>query len=68
MGQSYEFDGEQFDSVEEFIQALAHAYKEGDKELALSTLDEYGFSLSDLGVRPHEGPSHNTREGHDQAA
>ena len=52
MGQAYEFEGEQFDSVEEFLQALAHAYREGDRELALSTLDDYGFTLSDLGVRP----------------
>ena len=52
MGQAYEFDGEQFDSVEEFLQALAHGYKNGDRELVLSTLDDYGFSLSDLGVRP----------------
>lgn len=68
MGQSYEFDGEVFDSVEEFLQALAHAYKEGDRELALSTLDDYGFSLSDLGVRPHDGPAHTPHEDHDQAA
>lgn len=52
MGQAYEFDGEQFDNVEEFLQALAHGYKDGDRELVLSTLDDYGFSLSDLGVRP----------------
>lgn len=52
MGQSYEFEGEIFDSVEEFLQAVAHAYKEGDRELALSKLDDYGFSLSDIGVRP----------------
>ena len=53
MGQAYEFDGEVYDSVEEFLQAVAHAYKEGDREMALSVLDDYGFSLSDLGVRPH---------------
>ena len=52
MGQAYEFDGEVYENVEEFLQALAHAYREGDRELALSTLDNYGFSLSDLGVRP----------------
>lgn len=52
MGQSYEFDGEVFDNVEEFLQALAHAYKNGDRDLALTKLDDYGFSLSDLGVRP----------------
>ena len=52
MGQTYEFDGEIFDNVEEFLQALAHAYKEGDRELALTKMDDYGFVLSDLGVRP----------------
>ena len=52
MGQSYEFDGEIFENVEEFLQALAHAYKDGDRELALTKMDEYGFALSDLGVRP----------------
>lgn len=52
MGQAYVFDGEEFDGVEEFLQALAHAYKDGDRELALSALDDYGFSLSDIGVRP----------------
>lgn len=50
--QAYEFDGELFTSVEAFLEALAHAYRIGDKDLALSTLDEYGFELSDLGVRP----------------
>ena len=53
MGQAYEFEGEVYDSVEEFLQAAAHAYKEGGRELALSKLDDYGFSLSDIGVRPH---------------
>lgn len=52
MGQAYEFEGEMYESVEEFLQAVAHAYKEGDRELALSRLDDYGFSLSDIGVRP----------------
>lgn len=50
--QVYEFNGELFVSVEEFLEALAHEYKTGDRDLALSALDEYGFVLSDLGVRP----------------
>lgn len=50
--QAYEFDGQLFTSVETFLEAIAHAYKTGDTDLALSTLDEYGFELSDLGVRP----------------
>ncbi len=52
MGQGYEFNGELYNNVEEFLEAIAHEYKEGDRDLALSTLDDYGFSLSDLGVRP----------------
>jgi len=52
MGQAYEFDGQQFNNVEEFLEAVAHEYKTGDTNLALSALDDYGFSLSDIGVRP----------------
>lgn len=50
--QAYEFDGQLFVSVETFLEAIAHEYKTGDKDLALSALDDYGFELSDLGVRP----------------
>lgn len=50
--QAYEFDGELFTSVETFLEAIAHQYKTGDRDLALTALDEYGFELSDLGVRP----------------
>lgn len=50
--QAFELDGELFTNVEEFLEAAAHEYKEGDKDLAVSTLEEYGFSLSDIGVRP----------------
>lgn len=52
MGQAFEFDGQLFSNVEEFLEAVAHEYKTGDTDLALSALDDYGFSLSDLGVRP----------------
>ena len=52
MGEAYEFDGELYTSVEAFLEAVAHAYKSGDHEAALSALDVYGFELSDLGVRP----------------
>lgn len=50
--QAYEFDGQLFTNVESFLEAIAHEYKAGDKDLALTALDEYGFELSDLGVRP----------------
>lgn len=52
MGNVYELNGEIFTSVEAFLEALAHEYKSGDRELALSKLDDYGFDISDLGVRP----------------
>lgn len=48
----YEFDGELFETVGAFLQALAHEYKNGDSELVISTLEDYGFELSDIGVRP----------------
>ena len=52
MGRAYEFGGQLFDNVEEFLEAVAHEYKTGDRDLALTALDEYGFSLNDIGVRP----------------
>lgn len=52
MGQAYEFDGRLFDTDGEFLDAVAHEYKTGDKELAVTALEDYGFSLSDIGVRP----------------
>lgn len=52
MGEAYEFDGQLFDSSNEFLDALAHEYKVGDKEAVVDALEQYGFSLSDLNVRP----------------
>jgi len=52
MSEAYEFDGELYTNVEEFLNAVAHAYKSGDHEAALSALDDHGFDLTDLGVRP----------------
>jgi len=52
MAAAYEFDGKLYDTVGEFLDALAHAYATGDKESVADALDEYGFSLSDLNVRP----------------
>jgi hypothetical protein len=48
----YELNGELYQSVEVFLEAVAHEYKTGDKELALSKLDDYGFDMTDIGVRP----------------
>jgi hypothetical protein len=52
MGQAFEFDGQLYGNVEEFLNAIAHEYKTGDQDLARSALDDYGFNLSDIGVRP----------------
>ena len=55
MGQALEFDGQRFDTVGEFMDALAHEYKVGDKELVVTTLEDYGYTLADLHVRPGGG-------------
>lgn len=52
MAAAYEFDGQLYDTTGEFLDALAHAYTSGDKEAVVDALEEYGFSLSDLNVRP----------------
>jgi len=52
MGNVYTFDGQLYENVEEFLSAVAHEYKSGDQDLALTALDDYGFSLTDIGVRP----------------
>ncbi len=50
--QVYEFDGQMFENVGEFLDALAHEYKTGDKEAVVDALETYGFSISDLNVSP----------------
>lgn len=52
MGGAYEFDGQLYASEGEFLDALAHEYKTGDRQLVVDTLEAFGFSLSDLNVRP----------------
>lgn len=52
MGQAFEFDGQLFDTEGEFLDALAHEYKTGDRDLVVSTLEDYGYNLADIGVRP----------------
>lgn len=52
MGQALEFDGQLFNTEGEFLDALAHEYKVGDKELVVDALENYGYSLADIGVRP----------------
>lgn len=48
----YEFDGQMYENVEDFLQALAHEYTHGDTENVVDTLERYGFTLSDINVRP----------------
>ena len=53
MANAYEFEGELYGSVGDFLNALAHEYKTGDREAVVDALEEYGFTLSDLNVRPN---------------
>ena len=56
MGNAYELDGQLFTNVGEFLDAVSHEYKHGDKDLAVQTLEDYGFSLSDVNAgdqHPH---------------
>ena len=56
MGNAYEFDGQLFTNVGEFLDAAAHEYKHGDSDLAVQVLEDYGFTLSDINVannQPH---------------
>jgi hypothetical protein len=46
----YEFGGIIYENVGEFLDALAHQYRIGDKDLVIATLEEYGFELADIGV------------------
>ncbi|MEO5690691.1 MAG: hypothetical protein ABIQ64_00715 [Candidatus Saccharimonadales bacterium] len=52
MGQAYEFDGVLYDTEGEFLDALAHEYKNGDSNLVVETLENFGFTIADIGVRP----------------
>lgn len=45
----YQLQGEVYESLGEFLSALAHEYRTGDRDLVLSTLDDYGLDLSDIG-------------------
>ena len=56
MGNAYELDGQLFTNSGEFLDAVSHEYKHGDKDLAVQTLEDYGFSLSDINAgtnQPH---------------
>ena len=65
MGEAYELDGQLFTSVGEFLDAASHEYKHGDRDLAVQTLEDYGFGLSDInagGHQPH--PTSVTDDAH----
>lgn len=44
----YELNGELFETAGEFLDALAHEYKVGDRELVKTALEDYGFDLGDI--------------------
>lgn len=48
----YEFEGQLYETEGEFLDALAHEYRTGDKELVIDTLENFGYSVSDINVRP----------------
>lgn len=52
MKHAFEFDGQLYETEGELLDAMAHEYKTGDKELVVDALEELGYSLADLGVRP----------------
>ena len=54
MSELYELNGEIFESIGEFLTAMAHEYKTGGKDIVLTKLEEYGFDLSDLSVHPND--------------
>lgn len=56
MANVYEFDGELFTNSGEFLDALSHEYKSGDKDLVIQTLEDYGFSIGDISTGS-EGPN-----------
>lgn len=66
MGEAYEFDGQLFTNSGEFLDAIAHEYRSGDKDLAVQTLEDYGFSISDIPVGPgHPHPTAATDDSDD---
>ncbi|HRJ06579.1 MAG TPA: hypothetical protein PK096_03190 [Candidatus Saccharibacteria bacterium] len=53
-GNVYELDGQLFTNVGEFLDAASHEYKHGDSDLAVQTLEDYGFSLTDINAAGHQ--------------
>lgn len=63
MGSAYEFDGELFTTVGEFLDAVSHEYRHGDKDMAVQTLEEYGFSVSDINTGDQQPHPTSARDG-----
>lgn len=63
MGNAYELDGQLFTNVGEFLDAIGHEYKHGDKDLAVQTLEDYGFSVSDINVGDHHPHPAGAKDG-----
>lgn len=49
---AYEFNGELYTNSNEFLDAVAHEYKTGDRALAIQALEDNGFDITDINVRP----------------
>lgn len=45
----YELNGILYDTLGEFLIALANEYKFGDQDAVMEALDKYGLDLSDIG-------------------
>lgn len=50
----YEFDGTLYKSAGEYLDAVAHEFKNGDKDLAKTSLEDYGFDITDINVHRDE--------------
>ncbi len=74
MGEAYEFDGQLFTNSGEFLDAVAHEYKSGDRDMAVQALEDYGFTVGDIGAHtdaPHPqaaSDSADPTQERDQAA
>lgn len=54
MGEAYEFDGQLYTTTGEFLDAVAHEYKTGDRDFAVQALEDYGFNRGDIGATPDQ--------------
>ncbi|HEU4830784.1 MAG TPA: hypothetical protein VFS65_01265 [Candidatus Saccharimonadales bacterium] len=45
----YELNGQEYNTLSEFLIVLANEYKFGDQDAVMEALDKYGLDLSDIG-------------------